>query len=172
MPIRPFHDSRDQVVDVLNEYDCYSSCYIPLRLSERIAQYFWQWNARTDRVTISHELLSMDNFATFHPIHSSMRVMFLFLPKIDWMNFETIRRQELQKPHFRDTIYSLFALLFRYLGLSCSPRLPLNVSNHLIFMIFALLSSTIDFRPLRIQNSVCSYSSVTTAWLTISWYDY
>ena len=40
------------------------------RLDINIAQYFWQWNARTDHVTISYELLSMDNFASFHAIQS------------------------------------------------------------------------------------------------------
>ena len=29
------------------------------------AEYFWQWNARTDQVTISCELLSVENFASF-----------------------------------------------------------------------------------------------------------
>jgi hypothetical protein len=45
------------------------------RLDVNIAQYFWQWNARTDHVTISHELLSMDNFASFHPIQSYISEM-------------------------------------------------------------------------------------------------
>ena len=42
------------------------------KLYVNIAQYFRQSNARTHQENISHELLSMDNFATFHQIYSNI----------------------------------------------------------------------------------------------------
>ena len=42
------------------------------RVDVNKAKYFWQWNARTDQVTISYELLSVDNFASFYLIHSNI----------------------------------------------------------------------------------------------------
>ncbi len=56
-------------------------------------------------------------FIQFIQIYAqNLRGKFLFPIKLDWISLETMRRQKLQKPHFRNRIYSLSALLYRHLG--------------------------------------------------------
>ena len=50
-----------------------------LRVDVYVAKYFWQWNAQTDQVTISYELLSVDNFASFYPILTNISPTSLLL---------------------------------------------------------------------------------------------
>ena len=113
-------------------------------------------------MTISYELLSVDNFASFYLIHSNIcseSSLYVSFPhKFYRMNFEPIRRQELQKnPIF---VIQYISLLFRHLGFYMHAPHAIGIrqqSMFIITMVVALCAANLCLMFLSVlEKGYCS----------------
>ena len=97
------------------------------KLYVNIGQYFRQWNAWTHQGTISHELLSTDNFATFHQIYSNICLKYSRYVSHyhkawsgEFRNKGTAKFAKNRR--FRNRVYSLLPSCSAILDFSCWPH--------------------------------------------------
>ena len=85
---------RDKIVNWMFRFNSTTVLFFTVyslfqRVDVNVAKYFWQWDARADQATISYELLSVDNFASFYPILSnicSKSSMYISLSHKTWLD--------------------------------------------------------------------------------------